>query len=146
MTKAGSGSETLHRKDLVAELWLDLLGRDGLSPVRELLPAYLVRQRWFGAKSRTISGVRVLDWVELPAVPAAIVFVEVAYAEGDSDTYQMPLALSSGAEASSRRRVSSTRRVNPSRRCDHCRASSVSRSSSVRRVERIWSSQTGRAC
>jgi maltose alpha-D-glucosyltransferase/alpha-amylase len=53
--------------DLVTGSWQDVLAGPGLSLVQALLPAYLTRQRWFGAKSRTISSVRILDWVELPA-------------------------------------------------------------------------------
>jgi maltose alpha-D-glucosyltransferase/alpha-amylase len=86
-----------------AHLWHDLLASPGVSLVQELLPAYLARQRWFGAKSRAISGVRVLDWVELPGIPAAIAFLEVGYADGADgeakpDVYQLPVALTTGPE------------------------------------------------
>ncbi len=93
--------------DLVAgsrgNSWHDLMTSPGVSLLQELLPAYLVRQRWFGAKSRTVSAVRVLDWVELPGIPAAIVFLEISYADAASvdakpDVYQLPLALTSGPE------------------------------------------------
>ena len=84
-------------------MWRDLLAGPGLTLLQELLPAYLARQRWFGAKSRTISSVRILDWVELPRTPAAIVFVAIAYADAlpdaPPDVYQLPLALTTGAEA-----------------------------------------------
>jgi maltose alpha-D-glucosyltransferase/alpha-amylase len=85
--------------NLVTSSWQDLLAGPGLSLVQELLPAYLIRQRWFGAKARTISSVQILDWVELPAIPAALVFLEIAYADGEPDTYQLPLALTTGDEA-----------------------------------------------
>jgi len=90
--------------DLISGSWNDLLSGPGLSLLQELLPAYLVRQRWFGAKSRSISSVRILDWVELPGIPAAIVFLEVTYADAASleatpDVYQLPLALTTGPEA-----------------------------------------------
>jgi maltose alpha-D-glucosyltransferase/alpha-amylase len=85
--------------ELVTGSWQDLMAGPGLSLIQELLPAYLVRQRWFGAKSRTISTVVILDWVELPNLPAAIVFIQIAYAEGDPDIYQLPLALTTGPEA-----------------------------------------------
>jgi len=55
--------------NLAAGCLRDLLAGPGLSFIQERLPAYLVRQRWFGAKSRTIASARVLDWVELPAPP-----------------------------------------------------------------------------
>ncbi|HEX8712882.1 MAG TPA: alpha-amylase, partial [Terracidiphilus sp.] len=71
------------------------------------------RQRWFGAKARHIQAARVLDWVALPAtqtaVPAdpsagnsiapALFFVEVDYADGGCGVYQIPLAISAGADA-----------------------------------------------
>jgi maltose alpha-D-glucosyltransferase / alpha-amylase len=90
--------------DLVIGSWRDLFAAPGLTLLQQLLPAYLVRQRWFGAKSRTIAGVRVLDWVELPGILAAIVFLEITYAdsaalEAQPDVYQLPLALTAGAQA-----------------------------------------------
>ena len=39
------------------------------------LPAYLKGQRWFGAKTRNIQSVRVVDWAELPAAVAATTIV-----------------------------------------------------------------------
>ena len=85
--------------NLVTSSWHDLLAGPGLSLLQQLLPAYLVRQRWFGAKARTISSVRILDWVELPAIPAALVFLEITYTDGTPETYQLPLALTTGDEA-----------------------------------------------
>ena len=74
MKRAGSAVMTSEENtlNLAAGCLRDLLAGPGLSFIQERLPAYLVRQRWFGAKSRTIAGVRVLDWVELPtAAPGA---------------------------------------------------------------------------
>jgi maltose alpha-D-glucosyltransferase/alpha-amylase len=86
--------------NLVTGSWKDILAGPGLSLVQELLPAYLVRQRWFGAKSRTISSVRILDWAELPNLPAAIAFLQITYADSPQpDVYQFPLALTSGDDA-----------------------------------------------
>ena len=85
--------------DLPTGSWHDLMAGPAHTLIQELLPAYLLHQRWFGAKSRTISSVHILDWVELPSLPAAIVFIQIAYTEGDPDTYQLPLALTTGPEA-----------------------------------------------
>jgi maltose alpha-D-glucosyltransferase/alpha-amylase len=87
--------------DLVTGNWNDLLSGPGLSLIQELLPAYLERQRWFGAKSRTIASVRILSWAEFAGLAAALVFLEITYADGVADTYQLPLALTSGPEADS---------------------------------------------
>jgi maltose alpha-D-glucosyltransferase/alpha-amylase len=90
--------------DLVTSSWHDLLAGPGLSLIQELLQAYLTHQRWFGAKSRNVSSVRIPDWVELPNLPAAIAFLEITYSDSAAtgtapDLYQLPLALTSGPEA-----------------------------------------------
>ncbi|MGD0731891.1 MAG: alpha-amylase, partial [Terracidiphilus sp.] len=75
---------------------------------------WLPRQRWFGAKTQTIESIRVRTWAELrlgdateldgraatgaTRIPPALFFFDVTYFNGDPDTYQIPLAISSGAE------------------------------------------------
>jgi maltose alpha-D-glucosyltransferase/alpha-amylase len=77
-----------------------LLTGSGLELLQQLLPTYLPRQRWFGAKSRTIKTVHVLDWAELPASRSAILFLELTYDNADTsnskDTYLLPLTITSG--------------------------------------------------
>jgi len=80
-----------------------LLTGTGLELLQQILPNYLTHQRWFGAKSRTIKTVCVLDWVQLPNIHAALVFLELTYenaAEGEAkDVYQLPLTISTGEDA-----------------------------------------------
>ena len=78
--------------------WKELLGARGSSLLEQMLPEYLVRQRWFGGKSREIESVRVVEWAELPGISAALVFLQVTYNQGAPDVYQLPLALSHGEE------------------------------------------------
>ena len=78
---------------------LALLRGPGLALVQQLLIAYLPRQRWFGAKSRTIASVGINDCIEIPETNAAILMLQVDYVEGEQDTYQLPLALSTGSAA-----------------------------------------------
>jgi len=97
--------------------WAGFLAERGTAIFESALPAWLPRQRWFGAKTRTIASVRVRDWVELTAVgksksfnasetqrtgltPLAMFFFEVNYADGATDVYSIPLAFSSGADSS----------------------------------------------
>jgi len=80
-------------------VWRDLLGGRGLSLLEQLLPEYLQRQRWFGAKSRSIVSIRVVNWVEVPATPTALIEFEISYTEGAPDLYQLPLALTQGPDA-----------------------------------------------
>ena len=76
-----------------------LLTGAGLELVQQLLLGYLPKQRWFGAKARTISSVRVEDCVELPNLCSAVLFLHLRYEDGAEDTYQLPLALSAGSAA-----------------------------------------------
>ena len=76
-----------------------LVNGPGLAFIQQLLPTYLPRQRWFGAKARTIVSVSVQDCIELPSTRASILFLEVRYEDGGADTYQLPLALSVGSAA-----------------------------------------------
>ena len=89
-----------------------ILAGPGLSLLQQLLPTYLQRQRWFGAKSRTISSVEVIDSAPLPRGKAAtetpavatgsncaIVFLQLVYDDEATETYQLPLCISSGEAA-----------------------------------------------
>jgi len=90
---------------IVREGWSGLAGGKGLQLLETALQAWLPNQRWFGAKARTIQHMRVLNWVELTfdgadgAIPPTLLFVQLHYGEGSPDTYQLPLAFSSGADA-----------------------------------------------
>lgn len=66
--------------------------------LQRVLPAWLLGMRWFGAKSRPIASVETIDWAAVSDT-ATILFVRVHFAEGEPDTYQIPLLLSnSGSE------------------------------------------------
>jgi maltose alpha-D-glucosyltransferase/alpha-amylase len=98
----------------LATSWAAFL-RDAETAILEpVLVDWLPRQRWFGAKTRTIESIRVRHWAELnrdgateatspaassaKAIPPALFFFDVAYFSGAPDTYQIPLAISTGAE------------------------------------------------
>ncbi len=107
-----TGHVETNTPDLLAAGWEGLLS-DGGTFLSSSLRTWLPHQRWFGAKTRTIQDVRVLDWVELPhdlrslsgadlsagnMAGPALFFVQVSYADGTLDTYQIPLAVTLGAE------------------------------------------------
>jgi maltose alpha-D-glucosyltransferase / alpha-amylase len=143
--KGGSEAVAL---DLLTSGWSGLLTGQELSRIETALRAWLPRQRWFGAKTRTIQSMRLLDWAQLPVTTApsnpisagsvlngsnqagsslaglnladlnqadpildsagqpverimasAVLFVEIAYADGVFETYQLPLAFTTGADA-----------------------------------------------
>jgi maltose alpha-D-glucosyltransferase/alpha-amylase len=72
--------------------WDELLRARG-KPLEKLLAAHLVTRRWFRSKARTLKGVRVSDDVALG--PAAgdvhMLLLEVTYAEGEPETYALPV-------------------------------------------------------
>src|SRR6185437_3583721 len=94
------GQRTL---ELLSPTLEGLLTGSGLELLQQLLLTYLPHQRWFGAKSRTIKAVSVLDWVQLPGINAALVVLELTYENAApdeaKDIYQLPLTISTGEEA-----------------------------------------------
>ncbi|MGO9438879.1 MAG: maltose alpha-D-glucosyltransferase [Terracidiphilus sp.] len=102
--------------DLFANGWSGWLAGRGRGLLETALPEWLPRQRWFGAKTRTIHSVNLLDWVELPLAAAhaaspsavgapvphdfapALFFFEIRYDTGAGDLYQLPLAFSMGTD------------------------------------------------
>jgi maltose alpha-D-glucosyltransferase / alpha-amylase len=98
--------------DLLTAGWSGLLAANGMAQIEAALPAWLPRQRWFGAKSRRIQAVRVLSWGSLATtsgkkgsrlephlITPAVFVVEIGYFEGAADVYQIPLAISMGSQA-----------------------------------------------
>ena len=104
--------------DILSQGWADLRDAQVFALIESALPAWLQRQRWFGAKTRTIHSVRALGWVEIPAhttgtpgnslssgfarassIPAALFFVEIDYGDAAPDTYLLPLAFTGTADA-----------------------------------------------
>jgi len=76
-----------------------LLAAPGLSLLQQLLITYLPHQRWFGAKSRTIMTVAVLDVTELPGLNAVLVFLQLTYDDDSTSVYQLPLTITTGEGA-----------------------------------------------
>jgi maltose alpha-D-glucosyltransferase/alpha-amylase len=66
---------------------------------RVVLPLYVRHQRWFGAKSRVLQYVRLLDWSILVRGPAPAYFalVEAAFDDGHLDVYAVPMAVAAGS-------------------------------------------------
>ena len=79
---------------------------NGNNILAEVLPAYLRTQPWFGGKTRQVKLVRVLDDVPVPCgnTAAHVVFIEIAYTEGDPETYVLPLVHATGEWADQVRR------------------------------------------
>ena len=66
---------------------------EGKAALEEALPAYLMPQRWFGAKARQIRAVRLVEAVPFPYGQrlAYLVLVQVHFTDGQPETYLLPL-------------------------------------------------------
>jgi maltose alpha-D-glucosyltransferase/alpha-amylase len=71
--------------------WATVLERRRRRQVEAALPAFLHRQRWFGAKGKPIAAAEISSVVPLDGT-GALAFVTVSYAEGEPDVYILPLA------------------------------------------------------
>jgi maltose alpha-D-glucosyltransferase/alpha-amylase len=91
--------------DLAAATLENVLAGPGLEILERLLPSWLVHQRWFGAKTRTIQSARIKDSFRLDSSLAntAVVLVEINYDDANPevtpDLYQLPLAITAGVDA-----------------------------------------------
>lgn len=67
-----------------------------------ILTQYIVRCRWFGAKTRTIRNIRISDDMQLdPASGRRILMLEVAFTEGSPEWYFLPVSYIRKSEAQS---------------------------------------------
>jgi maltose alpha-D-glucosyltransferase/alpha-amylase len=84
----------------VENSWEELLrprARTG-SPLDKILGDYLIGRRWFRGKARQLKSARSVEAIPLgpKAGGAHLVLVEATYAEGDPETYVLPLTLAVG--------------------------------------------------
>ncbi len=71
--------------------WEDIMTGTERAELDRKIPAFLVRQRWFGGKARTIDTASVRAWAAIGDLDAALILVDVHYTDGASDIYSMPL-------------------------------------------------------
>jgi maltose alpha-D-glucosyltransferase/alpha-amylase len=81
--------------------WENFLSDPVQEALNEVLPRYLQGQRWFGGKARQVSAAHIVDWAVLPSASAVVLLtlVEVAYPDGASDLYSLPLEVVTGPRA-----------------------------------------------
>src|SRR5690348_6285181 len=71
----------------------DWLRQEISSLVGQIRPEYFKSKRWFGSKSRQISGYKVRDFELLAGEDLlGLLLLEINYAEGAPELYQLPLA------------------------------------------------------
>jgi maltose alpha-D-glucosyltransferase / alpha-amylase len=93
--------ESIPRLTLSADWETFLEGRERAILERSILPRFINRQRWFGAKSRSLETVSIRDWIAFPTgdLPLVILYVRTYDSAGDHATYQLPLVVVTGTNA-----------------------------------------------
>ena len=81
--------------------WEQILVRGGKSALERILPGYLNDCRWFGGKSRKIRAINLGEAIPVPvnSQDAQMVALDVSYADGEPETYLLPLAFVTGERA-----------------------------------------------
>ncbi len=88
--------ETLPRLEM-GPRWEDLMEGESKRMLEErILPRYLGGSRWFGAKARTIRGIRVIENISVSgpddAMLVHLLLLEVSYRDGTPEIYSLPVS------------------------------------------------------
>jgi maltose alpha-D-glucosyltransferase / alpha-amylase len=93
VTQSINAADALHTLEL--QEWTGALPSSTQDELENIvLPAYLMRMRWFGGKSRGIENIRIMSHASLPlnSSIATLLLIEVSYQSGLPETYQLPVA------------------------------------------------------
>ena len=85
----------------VAGTWEAALTGPGKERLENILLGYVRNRRWFAGKARRLKSAQISEVVPVPGAVggAYLAWVVITYAEGDPDTYVVPMAHASAAEA-----------------------------------------------
>jgi maltose alpha-D-glucosyltransferase/alpha-amylase len=67
--------------------------------LQRILVSDITTRRWFRSKTKTIRDGTILDLIDLPGANAHFAFLKLEYADGDPETYAIPVSLASGIQA-----------------------------------------------
>ena len=70
-----------------------------LQTVKRVAPRMLPKRAWFLGKGRTITAIRVHDILNIAEAGAHLLFVDVDYADAETETYLVPLSVAIGDKA-----------------------------------------------
>ncbi len=81
--------------------WEDLFSRELRDVLGSVLLRYIRGRRWFGGKARPLQSAELQEAIAVPmdSTAAYLALVKVEYAEGEPETYLMPLAFAAGEKA-----------------------------------------------
>ena len=85
----------------VAGSWDSVLFGSAKERLEAILVPYIAQRRWFAGKARRMKSVSIADAIEVPGADrsAYLLAIVVSYAEGDPETYQVPVTYANSAEA-----------------------------------------------
>jgi maltose alpha-D-glucosyltransferase/alpha-amylase len=83
------------------EGWDALIRERGATKLSAVLPGWIRPRRWFRSKARDITATTIRDAISVPVGQnvVSLVLADVAYRDGDPETYAIPLAFATGDEA-----------------------------------------------
>jgi maltose alpha-D-glucosyltransferase/alpha-amylase len=83
----------------VAGAWQHVVAKRNRAALEDALPGFLREARWFGGKGRRIKSAQLAEslpvGVDETEIAGLVAIVDVEYAEGDPETYVLPLACAS---------------------------------------------------
>jgi maltose alpha-D-glucosyltransferase/alpha-amylase len=85
----------------VAGTWDEIVHGSARQALEDVLPVYLKRCPWFQEKTRQTEAALVLETIPVAydSALAHVALIRVEYTEGESETYVLPLAFATGADA-----------------------------------------------
>ncbi len=83
---------------VAAAPWREVLKGPERPALERALGSYVRERRWFGGKARRLKSTGISHAVEIPP-DGVVLFVRVDYAEGEPETYLLPLARATGERA-----------------------------------------------
>src|SRR6267143_887469 len=81
--------------------WDSVLFGSAKERLEGVLLAYIRQRRWFAGKARRLKSASIVDAIEVPGIDrsAYLLTVQVSYAEGDPETYLLPVTYANAVEA-----------------------------------------------
>jgi len=86
----------------VPAAWESVLVDGGKEAFESILLTYIRQRRWFAGKARRLKSIQITDWIDIRTAEgtAYLTTIVASYAEGDPETYLLPLAHTNPAESS----------------------------------------------
>ena len=85
----------------LANGWDSILTDAGRERLEGVLMRYVPQRRWFAGKARKLKSIHIADWIDIRTADgvAYLCTIVLAYAEGDPETYLLPIGHANPAEA-----------------------------------------------